>query len=1272
MMKNYNVKTTGKTAVPRSKRLRDAGGYQRPGSTTVVNTGSSQPASSQDQSGDGHTHANKAALDAISIDNLFYLWLKQKLEGDDDSTLQKVKAGYADDAAHADESDHTLEADHAEEADHALDSDQWTGHDFEDYLDQPVRVSDIVQFLGVIADAFMTSNYEEGVSGAGIDEDGNGELANLLVRGVGQIARAIVDLISTRDFISGFPEGTGWAITPREVVNAAGTRQTKYELEIDDITARGTFRVFEFIISQLLGMNGTHVVSDMMRVDHINPATNTIYLDTDKGVLFNPFRPGDLLMVQQFSQGSNVIKQYQLEVVTATVGNTADGEDRLDVITYRNFVGNTADVAKRDVLTRADSNTDSDRKGVIKMTSVESGSPYIDVIYGLLTDPNNSLRLRLGRLTGIITYIWGRLNGYGLYSDNAYLTGEFRLKNGKDVRTQFEVLEGKLQSAMQSVVNTLQEEDNYLSNATFKDAMRDWTPADTGAMYSVGDGLLDIVSGFYSEKLKVAETVECDGRLMLRIKESSIRQSNAVIRKPEDLTDNKLYLTIKYRCEEPGTLTAGFSGSQVYISESLARTDDFDIIEVGGLWDGTGDFQLAFTGDIYIETLMLTNHPLEDYQKVVSTRFTQTAEQISAVATRVTALETASAGWITTADGNLLWASRTVVDDLGNTVATHTTQITQTAEQISAVATRVTALETASAGWITAADGNLLWANKTVVDELGNTVATHTTQIAQTAEQISAVATRVTDLETASAGWITAADGNRLWASKTVVDNQGTTISSHTTQISQNASSISSVATRVTALETASAGWITSADGNLLWAAKSLESGNSIISYINQNATTLTISASRINISGAVTFSAFDSSLQNLVNGKADSSSLGALADNDTVSWSDLAAALQNTINGKTDSSSLGALAGKDSVSWSDLASALQTLVNGKANTTDLGALAGKSSISWSDLAAAIQNTINGKADSSGLGSLAYASLVELSNLGSTVIVGGYLQTSLINTDILVVRVVDTKPSSSANKIRIDGDGLWGTDSNGVKKIRVDAKSVGGYESMFLQNTANYTSSGYTTNREITNGGTAQFYLGGSAAGTNVGGRIIARIDLGYFDVGSNISVNSAGLTFSVNSSNSGVMLSCGGSAFRICLERNGVAILSVNGGGSGKTVTAGNQITATHTLSWSHTVGTDGDYSIVVYSSDTTVLISQNGAAYATFTVSANIKFSFSRSNYESVHIGPDGMMQVSGDGFIFHNGEAFVVRKGNYMLRITAHGIYKSTNGGSYWTSL
>ena len=1130
-MKNYNVITTGKVAVPRSKRLREAGGYQQNSGGTVINTGG---ASSSSGNCDGHTHTNKAALDAISIDNENYLYLKQKPEGATDSETNKVKAGYADKSA---EADHAKEADHATEADHAKDSDRWSGHVFKDYLDQPVREEDIVRFLAVIADAFMTSNYQEGESGAGIDEEGNGEFKNLLVREVAQLTRAIVDIISSRNFVSGFPEGKGWAITPREVENAAGVKQTKYELEIDDIVARGTMRVYEFIISQLLGMNGSHMVTDMMRVDHIDPETHTIFLDTDGGVLYNPFRAGDLLMVQQFSQGDTIIKQYQLQVETASVGNTADGENRLDRITYTNFVGDVSTVAARDVLTRVDSATDSDRKGTIKMTSVESGSPYIDVIYGMLTDPDNSLRLRLGRLTGIITYLWGQLSGYGLYSDNAYLTGEFRLRNGKDVRTQFDILEGKIQSAMQSLVNTFQEEDNYLSNATFKDDLRDWTPADTGAMYMVGDGLLDIVSGYYSDKEKVAEAVEYDGRLMLRIKDSSIVQANASIRKPENLEDNKLYLTVKYRCEEPGTLTAGFQGTDIFISQQLQATDDFATIEVSGRWNGTGDFRIAFTGDIYIETLMLTNHPLEDYKKEVSTQFEQTAEHILAVATRVTSLETASAGWITTADGNRLWASLDSFNELTGTV-----------------------------------------------------------------------------------------------------DN-------HSTQISNNATSITSVASRVTSLETASSGWITTADGNTLWASKSLESGDSIISYINQSATTLTISASRINISGAVTFSAFDSSLQNTINGKADSSSLGALAGKSSVAWSDLAAALQSSINGKADSSSLGALAGKSSVSWSDLAAAIQNLIDGKANSSALGALAGKD-------------------------------VVSLSDLGSTIIVGGYLQTTLINAEALVVRVIDTAPSATKNKTRIDGDGLSTYDRSGYRKIRIDNKTVGMYEDLMFQNSPNYLSSGLAKER---NTGVYVY-----TAGQNIyfPDELFAFLNLGYCDKNSVIQVDSIEMTIKFTCSNANVRMYMYPTQFVCGLYKDGENVESIDVSVSPISLSSGGTSTVTITPSFNYKVTDDGTYTIRVYtyrkqgpvtSTSNCYMYSSSGSGTTSIDITSLFKFSLSRTNYEYTHIGYDGLMQVMSNGLICSNGAEFVVKRGNYMLRLSTYlGIQKSTDGGTTWTSL
>ena len=94
-------------------------------------------------------------------------------------------------------------------------------------------------------------------------------------------------------------------------------------------------------------------------------------------------------MVQRFGgmpsaeNNYNVIKQYELRVKEAYVGNLADGEERVDWITVDKFVGDWEDVAERDVLTRVDSLTDSTRKGIVKVTTVdEIGAPYIDVVYG--------------------------------------------------------------------------------------------------------------------------------------------------------------------------------------------------------------------------------------------------------------------------------------------------------------------------------------------------------------------------------------------------------------------------------------------------------------------------------------------------------------------------------------------------------------------------------------------------------------------------------------------------------------------------------------------------------------------------------------------------------------------------------------------------------------------------------------------------------------------------------------------------------------------------
>lgn len=165
-MKKYNVSTTSRPAALRSGRQQSQGVARGAGITGAVT------ATTVAATGDGHTHGNKAALDAISIDNAFYLWLMQKIEGASDSTLAKVRAGYADDAARA------------AEADHAADADTWAQHAFADYMDQGVRSTDIVSFAKVLAAAMASPDFSQGINtgrGWRIGSDG-AELESLVLR----------------------------------------------------------------------------------------------------------------------------------------------------------------------------------------------------------------------------------------------------------------------------------------------------------------------------------------------------------------------------------------------------------------------------------------------------------------------------------------------------------------------------------------------------------------------------------------------------------------------------------------------------------------------------------------------------------------------------------------------------------------------------------------------------------------------------------------------------------------------------------------------------------------------------------------------------------------------------------------------------------------------------------------------------------------------------------------------------------------------------------
>ena len=103
------------------------------------------------------------------------------------------------------------------------------------------------------------------------------------------------------------------------------------------------------------------------------------------------------------------------------------------------------------------------------------------------------------------------------------------------------------------------------------------------------------------------------------------------------------------------------------------------------------------------------------------------------------------------------------------------------------------------------------------------------------------------------------------------------------TQISAQVTRVDSLTQRID-----TAGWITTSDGNKIYASNQLENGNALISYINLAAGETTIHSSKINLEGAVTITALHSDLQTMINSKIDRDGLGKLAFEDAVEYAKL------------------------------------------------------------------------------------------------------------------------------------------------------------------------------------------------------------------------------------------------------------------------------------------------------------------------------------------------------------------------------------------------
>lgn len=504
-----------------------------------------------------------------------------------DHTLEADHAKEADHATDADEAKHALEADHAKEADNA---DQWDYRHFDDWLDQPVRKKDGVAFGSVTSDSIRSAGqFVDGLMGAGFQlwkgEDG------------------------------------------------------RTYLTIDKLTVRQTMAVMELLIEKVRSVGGQICVSAANgKIKAVEEQSDHYLICFEQD---NMFVQHDLMRCQTFT--GKDMRSYWVEVADVT-------EDGI-VVAKEEFEGVEPKEGDECVLMGNTANTD--RQNLVLISATEDGQPRVDVMDGVRGKTfDNCLRARLGSLDGIRDDKFPadrQPKGNGLYADNAFLKGTFVLETGEDVKTRFEITEGKVQSAIDSVRNDFLSEKGYLNNPTFASGLEKWNSENETVFFLVGNKWVWANGATLSKKGDGASVVTDMGRKVVRIRNKYIRQKHENLRFVPTFPTNgdgkkdalPVYLSFFYRCAKAGTLKIGFENvdkagfadfDSLAVSEQIAATDGYVQYTCSGLWNGTGEFKLAFDGDIYLYMLVLSTDKIEALTYKYKTLFEQSERLVKIAA----------------------------------------------------------------------------------------------------------------------------------------------------------------------------------------------------------------------------------------------------------------------------------------------------------------------------------------------------------------------------------------------------------------------------------------------------------------------------------------------------------------------------------------------------------------------------------------------------------------------------------------------------------------
>lgn len=416
------------------------------------------------------------------------------------------------------------------------------------------------------------------------------------------------DYIQSMNFSSG-ALGEGFVIK-------VDSKTGKSYIEVDELFVRIKAMFSELEIKKLSYAGGNYMFTAAgMKCGKVEEHEDfwRCYLLVDDGetAIENPFKEGDQVRFQDFNIKpgvyENVSNRYYWRLCVGV------GEDYID-LSKTDCDANSDTPQEGDSLVQLGNRTDKKRQNAITLSVYGDDAPSIHQYAGI-----NSYSLAGKEVTVISP------------QGNKFM-GDFILKTGVNILTQFKILEDLIYSEISKVLDKVQAKDNYLYNASFANNTNGWETKNDVRFFTVNGKFLLVNGEFYSRKDAMAVIISDGDRNVLRILSSGIKQSNAdLANKPtyeEGEEPGKFFISFRYKVATAGTLTIGFPGQNLHFTERLEPSEEYAMKEYSGTWDGTGDFELKFTGDIYIHSLALAENAFEDLYTKLSSEIKQTAESI--------------------------------------------------------------------------------------------------------------------------------------------------------------------------------------------------------------------------------------------------------------------------------------------------------------------------------------------------------------------------------------------------------------------------------------------------------------------------------------------------------------------------------------------------------------------------------------------------------------------------------------------------------------------